>query len=215
MKKLSFFVTLVLSLWMAGSAVGAEPARSSLFRGFSGGMMFHTGWICSGRMQLSSPSGGALPVQEIQGMPYGLGGSLRLHFGNHLRVGGEGYGTYLDYGPYGSRIGIGWGGVSADFQWSVGRFYPYAGLTVGGGAVRNLTLTHPSQGDFVTETDASYRRYGFLAAVPFIGVEFALNSRVHLVMKADWMVNVSNPQPDFPSGPRIYIGFIFCHLRNR
>lgn len=215
MKRL--LIAAALTLWMAADAdadaFAGNPGRAFAYNGFSGGMMVHTGWVGSNILPLNTPSGEALPKQRIGGMPYGLGGSLRFHFGDHLRAGGEGYGTYLEYGHYGSRIGVGWGGVSLDWQWHAGRFHPYAGLTLGGGTVRNLTLAEPAPNDSVTENNASYRRYGFIALAPFAGVEFALSHRMRLVLKADWLVNAGRRQPDFPGGVRLYVGFVFCHLR--
>lgn len=196
----------------AGEGFAGNPEGALAYKGFSGGMMAHTGWVDAGALSLTDAAGNPLPAHRIQGMPYGLGGSLRFHFGNHLRIGGEGYGTYLSYGEYGSRIGVGWGGVSADWQWHAGRFHPYAGFTFGGGTVRNLTLAEPAVPDHITERDASYRKYGFMAAAPFVGVEWELSSRMRLVVKADWLMNAGRYRPDFPCGLRVYAGFVFCHL---
>lgn len=216
MKKI--MVAASLALWMIFDSTGAfadTPEMSWGYKGFSGGMMVHTGWVGAGSLALKTPDGVSLPKNRIEGMPYGLGGSLRFHFGNHFRIGGEGYGTYLHYGDYGSRIGIGWGGVSADWQWHAGRFHPYAGVTFGGGTVRNLTLAEPALPDYVAERNASYRQYGFVAVAPFAGVEFGLSSRMRLVVKADWLINAGRHQPDFPCGLRIYAGFVFCHLAGK
>ena len=103
------------------------------------------------------------------------------------------------------------GGLLVDWQWHAGRFHPFAGVTVGGGVVRNTTFTHPAGNDFVTEEGMSFRKYGFTALAPFVGTEFALTARIRLMVKADWLVNAGRPQPDFPQGPRLYVGFIFYH----
>ena len=63
----------------------------------------------------------------------------------------------------------------------------------------------------MTDEDVSFRKYGFAAVAPFIGTEFVVTDRVRLLFKADWLMNVGRPQPDFPHGPRIYVGFIFYH----
>lgn len=206
-----------IGIWCAvllpvcGAAAGAPDDGGWSYRGFSGGMALHTGWVGGASVRLSTPDGRTLPPQAVRGMPYGIGGSIRFHFGEHLRVGTEGYGTYLDYGTEGSRLGIGWGGLLADWQWHAGRFHPFAGITVGGGGVRNITLSVPPADDFVTDEDVSFRKYGFAAVAPFIGTEFSVTDRVRLLLKADWLMNVGRPQPDFPHGPRIYVGFIFYH----
>ena len=140
--RLVLFVLPVLLT--GGEGVAAPPGGPLAFRGFSGGMALHTGWVGGGNVRLTTPAGRPLPVQRVRGVPFGIGGSIRFHFGEHLRVGTEGYGTYLDYGGTGSRFGIGWGGLLVDWQWHAGRFHPFAGVTVGGGVVRNTTFTHPA-----------------------------------------------------------------------
>lgn len=191
----------------------SNPTKHPLaYNGFSGGMMLHAGWVWGGSTTLSTPQGNQLAEQKVAGFTNGIGGQMRFHFGKHLRIGAEGYGTYLRYGKTQSKFGIGWGGISIDYQFNAGRFYPYAGITVGGGSATNLTLLESLSNDLVTEQHVSYRKYAFAALTPFIGVEYEISQRLRLILKADWLLNVSNPQPDFPKGPRIYIGFCFYHM---
>ena len=173
--RLVLFVLPVLLT--GGEGVAAPPGGPLAFRGFSGGMALHTGWVGGGSVRLTTPAGRPLPVQRVRGVPFG----------------------------------IGWGGLLVDWQWHAGRFHPFAGVTVGGGVVRNTTFTHPAGNDFVTEEGMSFRKYGFTALAPFVGTEFALTARIGLMVKADWLVNAGRPQPDFPQGPRLYVGFIFYH----
>lgn len=196
----------------AGTVFGESPSEYFRYQGFSGGMMLHTGWVSGGSLTLQTPAGVALPQQRVQGMPYGIGGAIRFHFGNNFRIGTEGYVSHLNYGGTGSRMDVSWGGLLADWRWQVGRFSPYLGMTFGGGGVRNLTLVDARRDDMVLEEGVSYRTYSFMAVAPFVGVEFEMTRRMRLVLKADCLLNVSSPQPDFPVGPRIYFGFIFCHL---
>lgn len=182
------------------------------YSGFSGGMLFHTGYVWGGTADLTS---GGLPVgsQRMEGMPTGLGGGARLHFGKHLRIGGEGHLSTLNYGDYASHIRIGWGGILADCIWQKRKFSPFAGVTFGGGSAKNLTLTSKTPLDFEVEPNASYRKYSFLCIVPFAGVEYAATDKVRIMLKADYMLNLTNRQPDFVSGPRIYIGFSFYRTK--
>ncbi len=97
-----------IGIWCAvllpicGAAAGAPDDGGWSYRGFSGGMALHTGWVGGASVRLSTPDGRTLPPQAVRGLPYGIGGGIRFHFGEHLRVGTEGYGTYLDYGTEGS-----------------------------------------------------------------------------------------------------------------
>jgi hypothetical protein len=180
-------------------------------------MMVHTGWIGGGQITLSD--GAAIWHSHLSGAPTGIGGVARIHLGRHLRVGSEGYVSTLHYG--GGRGGernqsharIGWGGVLADWLWRHGDWAPYVGVTVGGGGYRNLTLTTPTPLDNQIEGPTSFRHYSFMMAAPFAGLEYTLTERVRLNAKADWMFNLTNRQPDFATGIRLYFGFSFYRLK--
>lgn len=198
---------LLLSLFSLGPLSAQEQQRHPLaYNGFSGGMMLHAGWVARGdvRVGLSSP-------QTIAGVPLGIGGALKVRFGNHLRVGTEGYTSALSYGDYGSSLSIGWGGLLVDYCFRLGDFMPYAGVTVGGGVVENLTLTANPEVDWLPEANLSYRSYGVGVVAPFVGVEYGLTERMSLTVKADWMMALGRSHSDFPSGPRCYVGFMFNH----
>ena len=192
---------------------GHDPDGKWTFNDFSGGMMLHIGYVGGGTTALYSPSGIPLPAQKMNGVPYGIGGCAKVYFGEHLRVGTEGYATYLVYGDNASRFGIGWGGLLLDWQWHAGNIHPFVGVTVGGGAATNVTLLSPVYDDFLTEPTVSYRKYGFMAVTPFIGMELEVSQKLRLTFKADWLMNVSVARPDFPQGVRLYFGIIFYHGR--
>ncbi|MDR2882703.1 MAG: hypothetical protein LBU98_02830, partial [Alistipes sp.] len=197
-------------------AAGAS-AQGLKFSGFSGGMMVHTGYAGGGQITLTD--GANTFHSHISGAPAGIGGQARLHFGRHLRLGAEGYVSTLRYGRgHGagrnqSHARTGWGGVLADVVWGRGRWSPYVGATIGGGAYRNLTLQNPTPLDNITETNASYRRYGFMMIDPFAGVEYELTRRVRLNARVDWLFNLTNRREDFATGPRLYFGFSFYRLK--
>lgn len=173
--------------------------------------MFHTGYVSAGT--ITTTDGGAAASYKMSGMPTGIGGAVKFNFGKHLRIGSEGYVSTLRYGVKGSYGSVGWGGVLADCIWSGGRFAPFAGATVGGGRVRNLTLAQPPADDFEVEAGASFRSYPVMIVAPFAGVEYAATKSMRLVVKVDWMLCVSNCKPDYPSGPRIYFGFAFSRRK--
>lgn len=185
---------------------------ASVFRGCCGGMMIHSGYVQSKSFGYITPEGIPTAPGKISGAPFGIGGAAKVILGEHLRVGGEGYVSTLNYGEHKSYSSTGWGGLLADFFWSRGRWSWFAGATIGGGGVKNVTLFEDIPLDLEIEKNTvSYRRYGFMGIAPYIGAEYALTKKIHLIFKADWLMNVSNPQPDFLSGPRFYIGFNFCH----
>lgn len=199
------------------ACLGATPLHAGqnekgklAYNGFSGGMMFHAGYLYGGRTTVFDGAGLQVMDQKMGGIPTGIGGAVKFHFGKWLRVGTEGYVSTLKYGDYGSSVRIGWGGILADGIWKTdGRISPFVGFTIGGGSAANLTLAAETPDDFIAEQNASYRKYPFACVVPYIGLEYAATARMRIVLKADYMVNISNRQPDFPSGPRIYIGFLF------
>ncbi len=188
---------------MASSSVYAGGKLE--YRGFSGGMMVHSGWVNGGQMEI----GGAM--QQMEGLSMGIGGAIKVQLGDHLRVGTEGYTSALSYGDYGSSLSVGWGGLLVDWAF-VGNNgeTSFFGATVGGGAVKNLTLNTAPADDFLSEENVSFRRYGVPLITPFVGIEYPLTERINVVVKADCIIPLSSA-PDFPLGVRLYVGFMFGH----
>ncbi len=191
----------------------ARPRKSPpAFSGYSGGMMVHSGYVSAGNVTFTPPNGGVPVTAKISGLPLGIGGALKIHFGKHLRIGTEGYSSNLRYRKNGSYEHTGWGGLLVDGVLPLDRWFPFAGLTIGGGGVKNVTVFQDTTGDFALDDGTtSYRKYTFMALAPFIGAEYALTTRVHLVLKADWLLDMTSRQSDFVRGPRVYFGFMFCH----
>ena len=212
---------IILTLFVLATTGTAAQSRGGrlAYSGFSGGMMVHSGYIGGGSITLTD--GANTFSSRLSGAPTGIGGAVRIHLGQHLRIGSEGYVSTLNYGSgHGanknqSHARIGWGGVLADVIWQHGRWAPYIGATVGGGGFRNLTLTAPTPLDNVMENSTSYRRYRFMMAAPFAGVEYAMTDKIRLNLKADWMFNLTNRQSDFVTGLRVYFGFSFYRLEHR
>lgn len=163
--------------------------------------MVHTGYLKGNFRQLDYP---------VSGMPFGIGGVIRAHLGEHWRIGSEGYVSTLKQSGNGSYIKYGWGGLLGDFYWIIGRFMPYAGLTIGGGASTNLLIMGEKAGDWKPVENTYYNRKAFLALDPFIGCDYIISEAFHLTLKADWL-NCINSDHVIPSGPRLYLGFIFHH----
>ena len=166
---------------------------------FSGGMMIHTGYLTGYYSAVD---------YHAKGVPFGLGGALRFHFFDHLRVGGEGYVSKLPQMHNGSYIRLGWGGLLIDGYWQLGRWKPYLGFTVGGGSLSTLLVRDGNAKDWVPEADAILRNSAVFLVDPFIGVEFAVTKAFHLSLKADYIVPLNSRE--CPTGVRFYLGFIFA-----
>ena len=165
---------------------------------FSGGMMLHSGYL-TGRIEAIDHS--------VEGAPFGLGGVIRYHFINHIRLGGEGYVSKLSQ-PQGGYIRLGWGGLLVDGYWTLKRWTPYLGFTVGGGSLSTLIVRDGDTKDWKSEPDAMLHNASVMIIDPFIGVEFALTRAMRLTLKADYIITVANR--DCPSGVRLYLGIVFA-----
>lgn len=192
-----FRLSLVLTFIVVVPLARAQSQGRQLF---DGGMMVHTGYLQGYYNAVD---------YNAKGMTFGLGGVLRFHLGNHLRLGGEGYVSTLHQMKNGSYIRTSWGGVLMDAYWMFGRWQPYVGLTVGGGRTSSLLLIEGSSEDWVPETDVIVHNEAFFCLDPNIGVEFALTPAVHLTFKTDWLIPL--PTREMPSGARFYLGVVFSH----
>lgn len=188
-------------LTLCSLATLAAQEQHKVLTGFSGGMMVHAGWATTPQMPVG---------YTASGFVYGIGGVLRLHLGNHLRLGTEGYVSTMPQRPDRSYVKCGWGGLLADVCFKKGRFYPFVGLTVGGGSLSTLLVRDGDPSDWEYETQVLYRKRAFVAVDPFVGCEYALTDFFHLSLKVDCLCGFGRSL-SFPVGPRFYIGAIFYH----
>jgi len=194
-------VVLLLLLCVFGFCLKAQtPVSSEKHQRFDGGMMVHTGYLHANYSALN---------YEAKGMTFGLGGVLRYHLGNHFRVGGEGYVSTLKQMGNGSYIRTGWGGLLADANWRFGRWQPFVGVAVGGGKGSLLLMYDGSAEDWEAEPEVFLHNESFFFVNPNIGVEFALTDAVHLTLKVDRLIPLSNIE--MPAGVRCYLGVVFAH----
>ena len=176
-----------------------------VIKGFSGGMMVHTGYQFGG----DNPYG-----LNFSNATFGIGGCAKLRFTKHFRAGFEGY---FSTAPTkrgvesGSHNKLFWTGALADWIWQTGRFYPYVGATVGGGMETALYMFEGDKHDWIPEGNAVLNKKPFFAFDPFVGVEYAVGKALRLTLKADWMIAINSDGLNRPQGPRIYFGFIFAH----
>ena len=202
-KKIFLFCNCVIACLPLFAQDTSEKKFS--FQGYSGGMMLHSGYLFGGHINLPNTSESV----DINGIPFGLGGTLRVHFGKHLRIGMEGYTSTLYYGEQRkSFVSLGWGGILVDGQWKIKRTTIFCGGTIGGGSVKNVAVRNIIPANSI-EQDAVYRKYTIMVATPFVGVEYALTGKIHWITKVDCIVNLTNKQSDFATGPRVYTGIVF------
>ena len=209
---------LLLTAPLYTAASNKTDSSEFRFRGYTGGMMLHSGYIQSGRFQLHSGSGTEPVTMQIKGGATGIGGHVKFAFGTStdmLRVGAEGHSSNVSYRPSPSYSHTGWGGILVDYiRRTEGRVHPFIGCLIGGGGVKNHIIAQGGTGDFVTEPQAAMHKYAFMAVAPFAGMEVSLTPKLSLVVKVDWLLNATCRQNDFSSGPRLYVGILFNRLHH-
>ena len=191
---------LLLSLFSVNSY-----AKDKFIKGFSGGMMVHTGYQFGG----DNPYG-----LDISSPTFGIGGCAKIHLTKHFRAGFEGY---FSTAPVrnglesGSHNKLFWTGALADWFWSFGKFHPYVGASVGGGMETAFYIFDGNHDDWAPEGNAVLHKQPFFVIDPYAGVEYAVGKALRLTLKADWLVAMNSDGLNRPQGPRIYFGFIFAH----
>ena len=209
---------LLLTAPLYTAASNKTDSSEFRFRGYTGGMMLHSGYIQSGRFQLHSGSGTEPVTMQIKGGATGIGGHVKFAFGTStdmIRIGAEGHSSNVSYRPSPSYSHTGWGGLLVDYiHRSKSSVHPFIGCLVGGGGVKNHIIAEGSTDDFITEPQAAMHRYAFMAVAPFVGMEVSLTPKLCLVVKADWLLNATSRQNDFSSGLRLYVGILFNRLQH-
>ena len=202
MKIRTFLIITLLSLCGA-TALHAQDKK--LVKGFSGGMMVHSGYQYGG----DNPFG-----LDISSPTFGIGGCAKLNFTDHFRAGFEGY---FSTAPIkkgvesGSHNKLFWTGLLADWFWQCGKFTPYIGTTLGGGMETSFFMFNGDKHDWDPEGMTVLHKQPFLAIDPYVGVEYAVGKALRLTLKADWMLAINSDGLNKPMGPRVYFGFIFAH----
>ena len=198
------FRTIIFTILLVGGAVGAFAQENKFIKGFSGGMMVHTGY----QYGCDNPFG-----LDISSPTFGIGGCAKIHLTEHFRTGFEGY---FSTAPIkkgvvsGSNNKLFWTGVLADWFWECGKFIPYIGTTLGGGTETSFFMFEGDKHDWELE-EAVLHKQPFFAIDPYVGVEYAVGKALRLTLKADWLLALNSNGLNKPMGPRVYFGFIFAH----
>ena len=198
--------TLIISILLTLGGVVASTAQESKFiKGFSGGMMVHSGYQYGG----DNPFG-----VDISSPTFGIGGCAKLHLTDHFRTGFEGYFSTAPIRKVvesGSHNKLFWTGLLADFFWHRGKFIPYIGTTLGGGMETSFLMFEGDKHDWTPEGMTVLHKQPFFAIDPYVGVEYAVGKALRLTLKADWMLAINSDGLNRPMGPRVYFGCIFAH----
>ena len=192
-------------LLFIGGAVGAFAQENKFIKGFSGGMMVHSGY----QYGCDNPFG-----LNISSPTFGIGGCAKLHLTEHFRTGFEGYFSTAPIrkgAMSGSHNKLFWTGVLADWFWQRGKFIPYIGTMLGGGMETSFFMFEGDKHDWEPEGKTVLHKQPFFAIDPYIGVEYAVGKALRLTLKADWMLALNSNGLNQPMGPRVYFGFIFAH----
>lgn len=206
MKRLLLLLLTIINLCVYAQNIDGEIdsnyEKKKIFNGYDGGMMLHAGYVTT----MVSPLD-----YRAEGITKGIGGAIRFHIGNHYRIGTEGYVSTLNLMDNGSYMKTFWAGLLNDFYWQFGKFMPYAGLTIGGGALTDCFIFDGNNHDWNPENDVVINKKPFFAIDPIIGCDYCLSEAMHITVKIDCLFGIGGDDLYLPTGPRAYIGFIFFH----
>ena len=193
---------LLLELFLITFCITSIAQEKKGLSGFDGGMMIHTGYL----------KGEIAPLNyQAKGMPLGIGGVIRLHLGQHIRIGSEGYVSTLHVEHNGSYSKIGWGGILVDGYWKFNKIMPYVGLTIGGGGITTCLMSQGNSNDWKEEEELVFNKSALTIIDPYIGCDFIVSDAFHITLKCDYICQFLKKEIYLPHGSRFYLGFIFFH----
>lgn len=202
MKNILLLLFTIISINCFAQDNDTKNDSNKIFNGYDGGMMLHLGYVKNRVEPLNFTA---------QGITKGIGGAIRFHFGKHYRIGTEGYVSTLSLMKNGSYMKTFWAGLLNDFYWKFGKFMPYAGITIGGGALTDCIIFEGNNHDWEREEEVVINKTPFIAIDPIIGCDYCLSDAMHITVKFDCLFGLGNENLHMPIGPRAYIGFIFFH----
>ncbi|MCQ2311351.1 MAG: hypothetical protein MJZ64_06355 [Paludibacteraceae bacterium] len=207
-----------------------DTKSNGIYTGFSGGMMLHIGYAFAKSGDEMFHNGSLENKSGIPkgGVTLGIGGALRIHLLDHVHVGVEGGVSTMPL-ENGSSIRNGWGGAICDYYGVAGKAKLFIGGLIGGGSQSRLFVPKGNeevQGDEVVY-NASYTKTPYFLLDPYMGVEFAIAKHIDMLIKLDYMLPIGEKNTGIhteksnwrnflaPTGPRLYIGFMFGHSKRR
>ncbi|MCL2246379.1 MAG: hypothetical protein FWC10_04620 [Lentimicrobiaceae bacterium] len=203
---------LLLTLLFAIPFLIALPQTDAVekpwgYKGYAGGMFVHTGYVQSATFTVGDLQGNDIE-QKIKGPVFGLGGKMGIFLHRNFRVGGEGYFSTCKYGAYKNSCRISWGGITFDLVYPVKKWMPFVGVTLGGGSSKHLIFIEKPQNNMKAEPVVHFSNTLYIIN-PAIGVEFMASNKISLLLKIDYMLNISKKNHTYPQGVRLYLGVHF------
>ena len=195
--KTSLLTLLLISI----SLTSFSQEKKGIYKGFSGGMFLHTGFI--------NITPNYSPNYNINGYLQGIGGKLALSFTDYFYIGTEGYGSKCTYDKLGSYINFGWGGLLFETGYKFWKIRPFAGITIGGGHVSHLHVLSGNQTDNLQDI-VIYKSFATMVYAPYFGVEYHFGKRLAFTLKTDFLRSFDNQiLGGNNTGARIYFGILF------
>ena len=77
--------------------------------------------------------------------------------------------------------------------------------------MRSLYILEGNENDWDEEEHAIFHKQSFFYISPYAGIDWCMTTKVHLTVRLDWMLAWHKQDIVLPTGPRFYIGFMFCH----
>ena len=200
-KVITLTIATLISLTLLGNS-DTKPKSKFSYNGYSGGMMLHAGYIFA-------PGVPELGNYAVSALTTGIGGAIRINFGEHFRFGTEGYSSSANILGNGSYVHSGWGGLLVDVPFTFNKWTVFAGLTAGGGGFKGVYLLEGNAYDWNDEIRTVYRKAGYGMVAPFAGIEYSLTKVINVILKFDYMIPFGKDSFGIPTGPRAYIGSMF------
>ena len=222
-------------IWAAKDSTEVSDSRQKekkdvkVVTGFSGGMLLHVGYAFSESPDALFRNASLTGLPNFTDLPrdgvtLGLGGMLRMHLIDHIHLGVEGAVSTMPLMKSGSNIRTAWAQAICDFYFSLGLVRPLVGLGIGGGKTKRLYV--PSSAEQVSGSNslvfnASYTTTPFFMLDPYVGLEIKTGSMSALLIRVDYVLPfgksgsiMETPKVSWsnfisPSGPRLYVGFLF------
>lgn len=213
------------------SANADKKDSPQIYTGFSGGMQVHLGYgFAKSANQLYGNASDHISGLQKDGIMIGIGGLMRVHMLDHIRLGVEGYFSTMPL-HNNSSVRMGWGGPMLDAYMTWKTVRPFVGLGLGGGAIQRTYVEQDIRAKEPTEEgeendmvyNASFTKSSFFYLDPTIGLDIILSKSMSMTIRMDYLLPFGKNRGiteggtttwgSFlsPNGPRFYLGFVFDH----